>query len=174
MGAHANPYLKSMFGDFPCRRKNTSTTMHTQKQNDEEHPTSTCSLGTQKGEKHQQHPVRRKTPIAPSKDKSTNSTQNTNSTQKGEKHLQHPVEPERSAPTMQDAVQHPQRASMQQACSSPLSNVPALFCCEGEGVQAVCTDNAQSVISLFGILMVDVTKGQSAAHTHENKCERME
>jgi hypothetical protein len=37
---------------------------------------------------------------------------------------------------------------------------------EGEGVQTVCTHNAQSVISLFGILMVDVTEGQSAAHTH--------
>ncbi len=96
----------------------------------------------------------RNVPWAPRQEKNTNSTQNTNGTQ------------------WSQSVQHPQckmpfSTHNVRACRSPLSNVPALFCCEGEVVQAVCTHNAQSVISLFGVLMVDVTKGQSAAHTHE-------
>ena len=91
----------------------------------------------------------RNDPWAPRKEKNTNSTQ------------------------WSQSVQHPQckmpfSTHKVRACRSPLSNVPALFCSEGEGVQTVCAHNAQSVISLFCILMVDVTKGQSAAHTHED------
>jgi hypothetical protein len=42
------------------------------------------------------------------------------------------------------SVQHPQckmpcSTHNVRACRSPLSNVSALFCCEGEGVQTVCT-----------------------------------
>jgi hypothetical protein len=111
--------------------------MHTQKHHDQQHPTSKCSLGTQTGAKHQQHP----------------------------EHQEHPVQANQS-------VQHPQckmpcSTHNVRACRSPLSNVPALFCSEGEGVQAVCTHNAQSVISLLGVLMVHVTKGQSATRTHQ-------
>jgi hypothetical protein len=107
-------------------------------------PARQCTLRS-KMTKSTQH---RHVPCAPRQEKNTNSTQ------------------------WNQSVQHPQSKMPfstlnVRACRSPLSNVPALLCSEGEGVQTVCAHNAQSVVCLFCILMVDVTKGQSAAHTHE-------
>jgi len=86
----------------------------------------------------------------------------------GEQYQKHPEEHVPTTPTIQNAVQHPhfERESIQKAPRPPMSTVPPLFRGEGEDVQAVCTHNVESVISLFGILMVEINEGQSAAHTH--------
>lgn len=75
----------------------------------------------------------RNVPWAPRQEKNTNSTQ------------------------WSQSVQHPQckmpfSTHNVRACRSPLSNVPALFCCEGEGVQTVCTHNVVNV-AISGCLL---------------------